>query len=77
MKTAISIGDRVIVANGKHCFYGVVKAKHLFSYDVFHLWEQYCEDYDEVQDGCCIKRYPRRKVFWSAKNELETLSSEN
>lgn len=73
MKTAIGIGDRVIISNRKQCFYGVVKGKHLFSYDVFHAWERYDPDYDELESGTVVRRYPKRKVFWSAKDELEKI----
>lgn len=71
MKTAIHIGDTVMVASHPHCYYGVVKGKHLFTYDVFHLWERYDSDYDEVISGTAIKRIPKWKVFWSAKDEFE------
>lgn len=77
MKTHINIGDKVLVSNGRSCFYGVIKGKHLFSYDVFHGFAIYDPDNDSVEEGCKVKRYPKRRVFWTAQDELEKMYDED
>ena len=72
MKTHINIGDEVVVAGKKGAFDGIVKGKHLFSYDIYHVVEHTVIDFDG--DGytevySTIKRYPKRKVYWKSDND--------
>lgn len=80
MKTHINIGDEVVVASKMGVFDGVVKAKHLFSYDVYHVVQKTTidcggEEFNEVYST--IRRYPKRKVFWKSDADKVISDFEN
>lgn len=78
VKTQINIGDKVLVAKDKDYFTGVVKAKHLFSYDIFYGSDYYYTDVygDRIHSPyATVKRSPKRRVFWYSDNDFAIIDA--
>lgn len=73
MKTAIGIGNAVIVSGDNEVFLGVVKATHLFTYSVLYSYKYYDEDEGTEEEGFAISRIPKWRCYWHSDNDKVVL----